>query len=64
MERHAAGKVQEEKNEENIHLLFHDLKVLNIHMDEKGNILGYCHCTIRYVLPKNRTAVPYVQCAG
>ena len=40
MERHAAGKVQEEKNEENIHLLFQVLKVLNIHMDEKGNILG------------------------
>ena len=40
MERHAAGKVLEEKNEENIHLLFQVLKVLNIHMDEKGNILG------------------------
>ena len=39
MERHAAGKNSDENNEENIHLLFQVLKVLNIHINEKGDIL-------------------------
>ena len=39
MERHSIGKSDPEKNQENINLLFHVLRVLGIHIDEKGTIL-------------------------
>lgn len=39
MERHASGKSDPDKNQENINLLFHVLRVLGIHIDEKGTIL-------------------------